>query len=126
MDCKALAGALVLGLAGCATGPAEPPDPAAAQTACGYPAFVDQRPYYSGALVRHAGKLYRAKYDHPGYIPNVSTYFWTEVTPFVAHRRYYEGDVVAYQGQVYLAAHDNPAYLPNVSTYFWTLLNCPR
>lgn len=56
---------------------------AAAQpvSACGYSTWVINKPYAAGSVVTYSdGKLYRAKFANPGYIPTVSTYYWADYT----------------------------------------------
>lgn len=40
------------------------------------PAWVSGRNYYTGDIVLYNGVKYIAEHDNPGYIPDVSTYFW--------------------------------------------------
>lgn len=47
--------------------------------ACAQPAWVPGRPYAEGALVRHAGLVFRAYHANPGYDPTVSTYYWSRL-----------------------------------------------
>ena len=70
----------------------------------------------------YAGKLYQAKYANPGYIPTVSTYYWSAYssTPiWVQGQQYAAGSIVSYSGKRYIAKYANPGYIPTVSTYFW-------
>jgi hypothetical protein len=74
---------VVVWLTGCSVQqePAFPPPPAAGlinAAPCLYPAWVEYRPYVAGSIVSYQGKLYIAKFDNPGYIPTVSTYYWAE------------------------------------------------
>ncbi|WP_437910507.1 hypothetical protein WME95_22500 [Sorangium sp. So ce327] len=43
---------------------------------CSYPQWQKDQPYVAGDIVNYEGSAYIAKYDNPGYIPTVSTYFW--------------------------------------------------
>ena len=106
--------------------------------------------YAAGSIVTYSdGKLYRAKFANPGYIPTVSTYFWEAyvctVTPtpsptqtpiptpppacsfpnWVSGRQYAAGAIVTYtDGNLYRAKFANPGYIPTVSTYFWARYTC--
>lgn len=44
------------------------------------PAWVSGKQYYVGNKVSYQGGYYIAEYDNPGYIPNVSTYFWEPIS----------------------------------------------
>jgi hypothetical protein len=48
-------------------------------TATGCPAWVSGQNYVVGNKVSYQGGYYIAEYDNPGYIPNVSTYFWEPI-----------------------------------------------
>ena len=48
-------------------------------TANGCPAWVSGQNYVVGNKVTYQGGYYIAEYDNPGYIPNVSTYFWEPI-----------------------------------------------
>ncbi|MEN0035675.1 MAG: glycosyl hydrolase family 18 protein [Cellvibrio sp.] len=48
-------------------------------TATGCPAWVSGQNYVAGNKVTYQGGYYIAEYDNPGYIPNVSTYFWEPI-----------------------------------------------
>lgn len=48
-------------------------------TANSCPAWVSGQNYVTGNKVTYQGGYYIAKYDNPGYIPNVSTYFWEPI-----------------------------------------------
>jgi chitodextrinase len=131
---------------GSTSAPAPAPAPApAASTACSFPAWVQGRQYAAGAVVAYGGSNYIARHANPGYIPNVSTYFWAPhgcgtstsapapapVSPaacsfpaWVQGRYYAAGAVVAYGGANYAARHANPGYIPNVSTYYWARHSC--
>jgi chitodextrinase len=59
---------------GCNT--AAPAPAPVASAACSFPAWVQNRYYAAGSIVAYSGANYSAKHANPGYIPNVSTYFW--------------------------------------------------
>ncbi|WP_437593315.1 glycosyl hydrolase family 18 protein [Sorangium sp. So ce1000] len=106
-----------------------------------FPEWQEGQLYYAGDIVNYQGSAYIAKYDNPGYIPTVSTYYWepysgcsgsteptepTEPTEgscgypqWQEGQLYYAGDIVNYQGSAYIAKYDNPGYIPTVSTYYW-------
>ena len=131
--------------------PTLPPAPTPAPT-CIFPSWVAGGQYAAGSIVTYSdGKLYRAKFANPGYIPTVSTYFWEAyvctVTPtpsptptptpiptpppvcsfpnWVSGRQYAAGAIVTYtDGNLYRAKFANPGYIPTVSTYFWARYTC--
>lgn len=45
--------------------------------ACAYPAWVQNKLYESGTVVAYSGRLYTATHSNPGFIPTVSTYYWS-------------------------------------------------
>ncbi len=47
---------------------------------CTGASWVMGKPYAAGALVSYNGRLYKAKFDNPGYNPTISTYYWAPVT----------------------------------------------
>ncbi|MFS8066798.1 MAG: glycoside hydrolase family 18 protein, partial [Byssovorax sp.] len=63
------------GAGGDTTGSGSPPD--GTGSACNYPAWVQSKQYYTGNIVIYNGSPYIATHDNPGYIPTVSTYFWS-------------------------------------------------
>lgn len=89
--------------------------------------------YSAGDQVAFEGSYYTASNPNPGYIPNVSTWFWDKtpdacqpVTPpdsqcsdWAQGTNYNTGDSVNYQGQSYTATNPNPGYIPTTSTWFW-------
>lgn len=89
--------------------------------------------YNTGDLVKFEGAVYQASNPNPGYIPNVSTWFWNvadsslcesdvvipELAEWVAGKEYPKGSQVIYKGAVYTALNDNPGYIPDVSTWYW-------
>ncbi len=63
------------GAGGDTTGSGGAPD--GTGSACNYPAWVQGKQYYTGNIVLYNGSPYIATHDNPGYIPTVSTYFWS-------------------------------------------------
>ncbi|MDH4376487.1 MAG: hypothetical protein QE494_09325 [Ramlibacter sp.] len=47
---------------------------------CTGASWVMGKSYVAGALVSYNGRLYKAKFDNPGYNPTISTYYWAPVT----------------------------------------------
>jgi chitinase len=47
---------------------------------CNYPNWVQSKQYYTGDIVLYNGSPYIATHDNPGYIPTVSTWFWSPST----------------------------------------------
>lgn len=105
-------------------------------------AWVEGQYYNAGDIVSYQGGYYKATNANPGYIPTVSTWFWSsepasscetstnKPTPWVEGRDYRVGDQVIFEGGVYTAINTNPGYIPNVSTWFWqfeyTINQCPE
>lgn len=92
--------------------------------------------YSQGDVVSYNGDYYIAEYDNPGYIPDVSTWFWEPTDgaqcngtgggsgagacPDWSQGAWYNaGDIVKFEGAYYLAEHENPGYIPTVITWFW-------
>ena len=125
---KKLAGAaaVMFALAGCDTGPVSTPGYSVPTTFCTYPFWIEYRPYAAGSIVGYRGKLYFARHENPGYIPDVSTYFWTEIPAWGAAESYNAGNIVNHQGKMYLAKVDKPASAPGANTDHWTEQACPR
>ena len=104
-------------------------------SSCSYTAWVNGKSYAAGSVVSYNGALYIAKYANPGYIPTVSTYYWTGYacstpvasptpstcasTVWVNGQNYPAGSVVSYNGKLYYAKYANPGYNPTISTYYW-------
>lgn len=105
---------------------------------CSFPGWVPGVPYGPLSIVTYGSQPYFAKYENPGYIPTVSTYFWgpyscpvsaapparCTYTEWMQDWPYQAGNVVSYQGKFYAAKHDNPGYTPTVSTYYWAPHDC--
>lgn len=51
-----------------------------AQPVCTSVPWVMGKLYAAGAVVSYNGRLYKAKFDNPGYNPTISTYYWAPVT----------------------------------------------
>lgn len=122
----ALVAAAVFALAGCDTGPASTPGYSVPDTFCKYPFWIEYRPYAAGSIVTYRGRLYFAKHENPGYIPDVSTYFWTEISPWEAAKAYNTGNIVNQQGKMYVARADKPASAPGANPDQWAEQACPR
>src|SRR5512132_1162838 len=45
--------------------------------ACSYPQWKSGTQYHTGDIVLYNGSAYVATHDNPGYIPTVSTWFWS-------------------------------------------------
>ena len=80
-----------------------------------------------------------AKYANPGYVPSVSTYYWSAyncaslsaapvctsaVTSWTQGQSYPAGAVVSYGAVQYVAKYANPGYNPAVSAYYWATYTC--
>lgn len=50
--------------------------PVSTRPGCAYADWMRDWPYAAGSIVRYEGALYVAKFDNPGYVPTVSTYYW--------------------------------------------------
>ena len=99
----------------------------------------------------YANAQYIAKFANPGYIPTISTYYWSvylcAVAPtpapapapaptpvpaptcsvypaWVQGKQYAAGSVVTYVNAKYTAKFANPGYIPSISTYYWTKQSC--
>lgn len=94
--------------------------------------------YPAGTVVKYNGKFYKATSSNPGYIPDVSIWYWDEVNAsacgievpvcpqWVEGQNYNVGDAVLFEGNHYLTVSQNPGYIPNVSTWFWdAIASCP-
>jgi chitodextrinase len=97
-------------------------------------AWSQGKTYPAGSIVSYGGLLYLAKYANPGYIPTVSTYYWSlykcssttaatvctsTVTNWTQGVSYAAGAVVTYNGLQFVAKYANPGYNPTISTYYW-------
>lgn len=122
----ALLSASMLMLAACDTAPPPVPGYTAATTFCKYPFWIEYRPYAAGSIVTYRGRLYFAKHENPGYIPDVSTYFWAEVSVWAAGDLYLAGSVVNHTGKVYVASVDKPGTAPGEDPQHWAEQGCPR
>lgn len=136
-----------------APAPAPTPTPAltsptvsATGSACSSTNWAQGKQYAAGSVVSYAGKQYIAKFANPGYIPTVSTYYWSvyacagtaavapapapttaptcSASSWVRGNQYAAGSVVSYSGQIYVAKFANPGYDPTVSTYYWAKKAC--
>jgi hypothetical protein len=58
----------------CGGSSAPTPTPAA----CNGSNWVQGKQYAAGSAVSYSGQQYVAKYANPGYIPTVSTYYWSK------------------------------------------------
>ena len=131
-----------------------PATPATAQQqtptlACSSTSWVKAKQYAAGSVVSYTnGNLYIARFANPGYVPTISTYYWSRyicspapkpapapVTPpvacsspaWVSGRPYVAGNVVKYaNGNLYIARYANPGYSPTVSTYYWSGYTCSQ
>jgi hypothetical protein len=109
-------------------------------SACGGSNWVQGQQYAAGSVVSYGGRQYVAKVANPGYIPTVSTYFWSESScagslsaaalaacsgpSWVQGQQYAAGSVVSYGGKRYVAKYANPGYIPTVSTHYWSAAAC--
>ncbi len=90
-------------------------------------------------MVSYGGLLYLAKYANPGYIPTVSTYYWSAyncsqlsaapvcsstISNWTQGQNYPAGTVVNYNSTRYVAKYANPGYNPTVSSYYWASYTC--
>lgn len=96
-------------------------------------AWVEGKDYVTDDIVIYNDTHYKALNSNPGYIPNVSTWYWTTtsadncpetgVTNWVEGKQYYIGNVVIRNGNEYIAINDNPGYDPEISTWYWQLVD---
>jgi chitodextrinase len=90
--------------------------------------WVQGKLYAAGSVVSYSGKLYRAKYANPGYVPTISTYYWAPVTSSVAawvqSQNYAVGAIVSDGGKQYQAKLANMGFKPSVSTSYWAAYSC--
>ncbi len=107
------------------------PAPAPAPAVCSAPAstvWVQGKLYAAGSVVSYSGKLYRAKYANPGYVPTISTYYWAPVTSSVAawvqSQNYAVGAIVSDDGKQYQAKLASMGFKPSVSTSYWAAYSC--
>jgi chitodextrinase len=121
-----LLAASLLALAACDTGPSSTPGYSVPETFCTYPFWIEYRPYAVGSIVTYRGKLYYAKHENPGYIPGVSTYYWTEIPAWAAAEAYNAGNITNYQGKMYVAKVDKPDSVPGANAAHWAEQGCPR
>ncbi len=108
--------------------PAPAPAPALCSAAPASTVWVQGKLYAVGSVVSYSGKLYRAKYANPGYVPSISTYYWALVTSSVAawvqSQNYAAGAIVSDGGKLYQANLANKGFKPSVSTTYWATYSC--
>jgi chitinase len=75
--------------------------------------------------VSYSGQLYKANFANPGYVPTISTYYWSAyASNWAQGKQYAVGSMVSYSGKLYVAKFANPGYIPTVSTYYWSKQAC--
>jgi hypothetical protein len=51
--------------------------PASSAPQCTYSKWMQDWPYEAGSIVVHEGRLYIANAGNPGYVPTISTHYWS-------------------------------------------------